>query len=504
VRPEGITLVGQRCSMAGSEKFRRLVDAYKYARAGSAWEAAVEVCTEQIAAGAELLDVNFDSERLDSRWAMGKFLRLCAADPRVARVPFVISSEQWPTIEEGLQSAEGKSVVNAISLVQGEEAFLRLARACQRYGAAVVVVTVDTPGEVPAPAERLRIGERAYKLLRTRLDFPAEDIIFDCGVPPVGEGARAKDFIDAVAELKRACPSVSFIAGPGNFSLPFRGAAPLREALHTTLLHHAASVGLNMAFVDPGRLPLLGDIEVRTRKLCDEAVMDASEDGGHLGRLEAYGAYLAGAAVRLEEPAEEAAVAGDLALAVPTPTRLSQNWRQPMRVLVQATGTIGASLFQTFASKSHTALRLHTTTTGCCALDRSVWFSSISAWMGQGGSGPITGASYMMDNMALHERSMGLGSIANSVEWGAIGDIGLRRTIYGSRDVFAQFDLGQKLISPQDTQHLMRDVCVGRADPYEVIGLAYLDQTWQMTLSGVQAGSALEGRAGGNATFAEQ
>merc|ERR1712176_1740864 len=143
-----------------------------------------------------------------------------------------------------------------------------------------------------------------------------------------------------------------------------------------------------------------------------------------------------------------------------------------------------------FASKGYAALVFHRNL-HCTSIRRSVWFSSISVWMGQGGSGPTTGGSGLMDNLAMYHRWQGLGDESTSVEWGAIGEIGLRRTIYGSRDVFAQFDLGQKLIGPADTQFLMRCVCVEK-EPYEFLAMAYLDQTWQMTLAGVTSSGGLD------------
>jgi len=242
-----------------------------------------------------------------------------------------------------------------------------------------------------------------------------------------------------------------------------------------------------MAIVDPGALPKYMDIEAETKKLCDEVVLNESNDFAHVERLESYSNYLLGSAVE-ELPSTEQY---EVALAIPPQTRTSPGWRQPLHTLVQGTGTLGASIFQTFGSKAHTATIFHKTM-ACLTVKQSVWFSSISAWMGQGGSGPVTGASILMDGLANHERWAGYGNRGVAVEWGAIGEIGLRRTIYGSRDVFAQFDLGQKLIGPADTQFLMRTVCVGKNDPYEVVGMAYLDQTWQMTLAGVVAGSALD------------
>jgi len=490
IRPDdGFKMVGQRCNLEGCAQFKGFVDAYKYTKEGNDWQHALGVCMQQISAGADILDFNLDSELTDSQWAIGKFLRICGTEESVAKMPFVLSSSKWPVIEEGLRSVQGKSIVNAISLMQGEEEFLRLARACRRYGAAVVVMTVASPEELPAFQERVRIGQLAYRLLRTKLDFPAEDIIFDCGILPVSREASAKDFMEAVAELKRACPLVSFIGGVGNLSLPFRAAPPLRSALHSAFLQHAIPRGLNLAIVDPGALPCFKDIEAQTRKVCEEAVLADPQDGA-LDRLESYAAFLSGGIA--EEVPAALVPRYDLPEAIPFgPKTLSPSFRQAIHTLVQGTGTINASIFQTFGSKAHTASVFHRDMAGL-SVRRAVWFSSISVWMGQGGSGPITGASSMMDGVSLYQRWMGFQNTGVSVEWGAIGEIGLRRTIYGSRDVFAQFDLGQKLIGPADTQFLMRTCCCGVHDPYEVVGMAYLDQTWQMTLAGVTASGGLE------------
>jgi len=486
-----VHLVGQRCNIGGSERFRGLVNAYKYTKHDSRWEAALKVCVDQCHAGADLLDFNFDSNLIDAKWAMGKFLRLCASNATVARVPCVLGSAEWPVIEAGLRSVQGKSVVNAISFVQGEEEFLRLAKACLRYGAAVVVMTVDMPEEQSSFQARVNIGQRAYELLRKKLDFPAEDIIFDCNVAPVDRQGSAKDFIDAVAELKRTCPGVSFIGGVGNLSLMHRGAPPLREALHSLFLCHAVPVGLNLAIVDVGRLPRSGDLEAQTRRVCEEAILNDSEDGNHTKRLELYGTYLGGGAVMetQEALALPAALFGKPG---------SPGFTQPLRTLVQATGTLTNSIFQQYGSKAHTAMNFHRNQ-ACIGLKRQVWFSSISGWMGQGGTGITAGASTFMDCCALRERAMFYQNMCVAVEWGPVGEIGLRRTLYGSRDVFAQFDLGQKLLSPENAQYLMRAVCCMPTDPYEVIGLVFLDQAWQNTLAGVSAGSGLERK-----TFVDQ
>merc|ERR1712048_195810 len=223
--------------------------------------------------------------------------------------------------------------------------------------------------------------------------------------------------------------------------------------------------------------------------MCEEVILNDSSDNTHMSRLDSFASLLSGGAV-VDVPVAFAEEAEEVPLAIPEPMRATPGFSQPLYTIVQGTGTINASIFQTFGSKAGSAVMFHKNMSAL-VVRRSVWFSSISAWMGQGGSGPITGASALMDGLALYERWQGFGNEGTSVEWGAIGEIGLRRTIYGSRDVFAQFDLGQKLIGPADTQFLMRAVCVGK-EPYEYLGMAYLDQTWQMTLAGVTSSGGLD------------
>lgn len=504
---EGVQIIGQRCSVGGSSSFRSLIAAYKYTKRGSSWDAAVQVCAQQIQAGAGLLDVNFDADEVDAKWAMGKFLRMCAADRAVAAVPCVISSASWPVIEEGLKNFQGKCVVNAISLAQGEQEFLRLARACLGYGAAIVVVAMEGE-EPPASVEdRVRICQRGYRLLRSKLDFPAEDILLDCAVGPVGAPAEeggaassAADVLEAISEVKRTCPGASVVVGLSNLSTPLRGVPLLREAMHSVFLQHAARKGLSFAIADAGRLPRYTDLESPTLSLCEELLLNSSGDGGHARRFAEFAAFLRGAVADRGGPRAELVLPEQvLPLAViPPPLRPSPSWRRPIETLVQATGTINASLFATFGSKAHAADTFHRITMAA-GLKRNVLFSSVSAYMGQGGSGPVPGASSFLDGIAMWERHQGLNGQPITVQWGAIGEIGLRRAVYGSRDVFAQFDLGQKLIGPQDTQMLERAILTGSQVP-EFLAMAYLDQTWQNTLAGVSAsGGGLQGRA----TFAD-
>merc|ERR1719456_868981 len=250
----------------------------------------MEVCAAQCAKGADILDFNFDTDLIDGKMAMGRFMRLCVTEPTVARLPFMIDSSKWPVIEEGLKTVQGKCIVNSISLKVGEEEFLRQAKMCQRYGAAVIIMAFDEQGQAATFEDKVRISQRSYKLLRTKLDFNPQDIIFDVNVLTIATGleehnAYAADFIRAVEEIKRTCPCVSFSGGLSNLSFSFRGLNSLRDAMHSVFLYHAVPKGLNMSIVNPGGLPRYIDIDENTRKMCDEVILNKSADGNHVERF---------------------------------------------------------------------------------------------------------------------------------------------------------------------------------------------------------------------------
>ncbi|CAJ1435241.1 unnamed protein product, partial [Effrenium voratum] len=282
----GFQWVGERCNLMGSAKFKKLVDAYK-------WDEALEVCVAQCEKKSDILDFNFDSDLIDGQSAMGKFMKLCVTEPTIAKLPFMIDSSKWPVVEEGLKCVQGKCIVNSISLKPGEEEFLKHADACMRYGAAVVIMAFDEKGQAATFEDKIRICQRSYKLLREKLDFPPEDIIFDCNVLTIATGlpehnSYGIDFINAVAEIKRTCPCVSFSGGLSNLSFSFRGLNSLRDAMHSVFLHHAVPKGLNMSIVNPGGLPRYEDIDPKTRKLTEEVILNKSEDGNHVERFLDY------------------------------------------------------------------------------------------------------------------------------------------------------------------------------------------------------------------------
>jgi methionine synthase I (cobalamin-dependent) len=513
---QGVKVIGQRCASMGSAKFKKLINAYKATHSDVHLKAAVEVAAKQAEKGADILDINLDSDVTDFtsppwKGEMSKFISVALANPSVAKLPLMICSSNWKIIEEGLQSAPGKCIVNSLCLMVGEDEFVRIAKECKSYGAALVVMATSETGSAESYEDKVRVCQRSYRLLRSKVDFPAEDIIFDCQVSLLGypeTAGSAASFIKAVEEIKRTCPSVSLIAGVGNLSAPFRGLNKLRDAMHSVFLYHAVPKGLNLAIADVGNLPAYGDIDPETRTKCEDLILN--KGGDPLSKFTDFVEGHAGSALKasLDEPSAGAAdISGlqiyvpetsELALADPAdPVKHSGFVKQPLQNLVQATGTIGASIFQTFGSKAHASHNFHRLQYGM-ANKRSIMFSSISVWMGQGGSGPVTGASSLMDGLSLAERQQGLNNMSATVLWGAIGEIGLRLAIYGSRDVFAQFDLGQKLIGPLDTQFLERQIMTCN-DVLEFIGMAYLDQTWQNTLAGIGTGGGLEGRK----TFAD-
>merc|ERR1719230_1630422 len=284
LKPEdGFQWVGERCNLMGSAKFKKLVDSYK-------WDEAMEVCLAQCEKKADILDFNFDSDLIDGQTAMGKFMRLCVTEPSVAKLPFMIDSSKWNVIEEGLKAVQGKCIVNSISLKVGEEEFLRQAKLCKRFGAAVVVMAFDEQGQAATYEDKVRICQRSYQLMRSKIDFPPEDIIFDCNVLTIATGlpehnSYGIDFINAVAEIKRTCPCVSFSGGLSNLSFSFRGLNSIRDAMHSVFLYHAIPKGLNMSIVNPGSLPRYTDIDATTRKLMEEVIMNKSADGNHVERF---------------------------------------------------------------------------------------------------------------------------------------------------------------------------------------------------------------------------
>ena len=268
--------VGERTNVTGSAKFRKLIEAGDYG-------AAVDIARQQVANGAQIIDVNMDEGMLDSAAAMVKFLSLIAGEPDIARVPFMIDSSKWSVIEAGLKCVQGKPIVNSISLKEGEEAFLAQARLVMRYGAAVVVMAFDERGQADTIERKVTICERAYALLTQRIGFAPEDIIFDPNIFAVATGIEehnrySLDFIEATATIKQRMPAVHVSGGVSNVSFSFRGNDPVREAMHSVFLYHAIRAGLTMGIVNAGQLAIYADIPTDLRERCEDVILARRAD----------------------------------------------------------------------------------------------------------------------------------------------------------------------------------------------------------------------------------
>ncbi len=269
--------IGERTNVTGSAAFKKLIMAGDYPRA-------VEVARQQVENGAQVLDVNMDEGLLDSQEAMVTFLKLIAAEPDIARIPFMIDSSKWSVIEAGLKCVSGKPIVNSISMKEGEAQFLSQARKCMAYGAAVVVMAFDEVGQADTRERKVEICERAYKLL-TGIGFAPEDIIFDPNIFAVATGIEehnnyAVDFIEACKEIKARCPHVHLSGGLSNLSFSFRGNEPVRRAMHSIFLYHAIPAGLDMAIVNAGQLDVYDTIDPELRIACEDVVLNRDPEAG--------------------------------------------------------------------------------------------------------------------------------------------------------------------------------------------------------------------------------
>ena len=271
MRPTFIN-IGERTNVTGSAKFRKLIVEGDFAEA-------LSVARQQVEAGAAVIDVNMDEGLLDSKQAMVTFLNLMAAEPDIARVPVMIDSSKWEVIEAGLQCVQGKSIVNSISLKEGEEAFVRQAKACLRYGAAVVVMAFDEQGQADTAARKIEICTRAYRKLVDDIGFPPEDIIFDPNIFAVATGIEehdnyAVDFIEATRAIKDSLPGARVSGGVSNVSFSFRGNEPVRRAIHSVFLYHAIAAGMDMGIVNAGDLPVYDEIEPELREAVEDVILN--------------------------------------------------------------------------------------------------------------------------------------------------------------------------------------------------------------------------------------
>ena len=268
--------VGERTNVAGSRKFLRLIKEGNY-------EEALEIARHQVEGGAQIIDVNMDDGLIDGKEAMVKFLSLLVAEPDIARIPIMIDSSKWEILEAGLQTVQGKCVVNSISLKEGEEEFIRQAKLIRRYGAAVIVMAFDEVGQADNYQRRIEIARRSYDILVKKVKFPPEDIIFDLNIFPVATGMEehrrnALDFIEATAWVKENLPYCSVSGGVSNVSFSFRGNNTVREAMHSVFLYHAIRAGMNMGIVNPAMLEVYDDIPKDLLEYVEDVILNRRDD----------------------------------------------------------------------------------------------------------------------------------------------------------------------------------------------------------------------------------
>ncbi|WP_295963023.1 methionine synthase [uncultured Xanthomonas sp.] len=268
--------VGERTNVTGSAQFRKLIKEERY-------EEAVEVARQQVANGAQILDVNMDEGLIDSEKAMVRFLNLIMSEPDIARIPVMVDSSKWSVIEAGLKCLQGKSVVNSISLKEGEAPFVEHARKLLRYGAAAVVMAFDEVGQADTCARKVEICTRAYRILTEQVGFPPEDIIFDPNIFAVATGIEehdnyAVDFIEATREIKRTLPHCHVSGGVSNVSFSFRGNETVRQAIHSVFLYHAIAAGMDMGIVNAGGMPIYDELDPELRERVEDVILNRRRD----------------------------------------------------------------------------------------------------------------------------------------------------------------------------------------------------------------------------------
>lgn len=268
--------VGERTNVAGSRKFLRLIKEEKF-------DEALAIARHQVEGGAQIIDINMDDGLLDGKEAMVRFMNLIAAEPDIARVPIMVDSSKWEIIEAGLQVAQGKCVVNSISLKEGEAQFIEHAKKIKMYGAAVIVMAFDEEGQADNYERRIEIAKRSYDVLVDKVGFASEDIIFDLNIFPVATGMdehrrNAIDFIDATRWVKENLPNASVSGGVSNVSFSFRGNNAVREAMHSVFLYYAVNAGMNIGIVNPAMLEVYDDIPKDLLEHVEDVILDRRED----------------------------------------------------------------------------------------------------------------------------------------------------------------------------------------------------------------------------------
>jgi len=277
ITPEtGFVMVGERTNITGSKIFAGLIESGDFA-------AAVDVARQQVANGANLIDVNMDADLIDGEAAMTRFLNLVATEPEIAKVPIMVDSSKWSILEAGLRCIQGKGVVNSISLKEGEDDFLAKAATIRRYGAAAVVMCFDETGQADSVERKVAIAERSFRLLVDQAGFEPEDVIIDPNILAVATGIEehneyAKAFIEATREIKRHCPGAKISGGVSNLSFSFRGNEAVRRAMHSAFLYHAIAAGLDMAIVNAGQLDVYQDIAPDLLEHVEDVIFNRRED----------------------------------------------------------------------------------------------------------------------------------------------------------------------------------------------------------------------------------
>ena len=277
IKPDSVFVnIGERTNVSGSRRFATLIKEGKH-------EEALTVARQQIANGAQIIDINMDEGMLDSVAAMKTFLNHAAADPDIAKVPFMIDSSKWEVIEAGLKCVQGKSIINSISLKEGEEQFLRKASLARRYGAAIVVMAFDEHGQADTFTRKIEICERSYSLLVEGIGFPTEDLILDPNIFAVATGLEehnnyAVDFIEATRRIKSFFPNCWVSGGVSNLSFSFRGNDVVREALHSVFLYHAVKAGMTMGIVNAGQLAIYEEIQPELLRRAEDVVLNLRPD----------------------------------------------------------------------------------------------------------------------------------------------------------------------------------------------------------------------------------
>jgi 5-methyltetrahydrofolate--homocysteine methyltransferase len=268
--------IGERTNVTGSKKFARLIKENKY-------EEALSVARQQVESGAQILDVNMDDALLDGVKGMTTFLNLLQSEPDIAKIPIMIDSSKFEIIEAGLKCVQGKSIVNSISMKEGEEKFIQQAETCLMYGASVIVMAFDEKGQADTKDRKIEICHRAYKLLTEQVGFDPQDIIFDPNIFAIATGLEehnnyAVDFIEATKEIKRLMPLTKVSGGVSNLSFSFRGNDHVREAMHSVFLYYAIKAGMDMGIVNAGQLVVYDEIEPGLRNLCEDVILNRNND----------------------------------------------------------------------------------------------------------------------------------------------------------------------------------------------------------------------------------